>query len=132
MINYIDYTAGIPSSINQTDFQEDPRRAAANWLAARGFESNKYTLAGLSHSHFFASNLKTTTSVFYTYLDHYEPRPFNILDEFTKGFGFRTLLEGKLLEGDFTVGAELYRDEYDWQTYFNQFRDNDGIIFQTD
>ena len=109
MINYIDYTAGIPSSINQTDFQEDPRRAAANWLAARGFESNKYTLAGLSHSHFFASNLKTTTSVFYTYLDHYEPRPFNILDEFTKGFGFRFELYSRVVVEGFGGWPEEVR-----------------------
>lgn len=126
LVNYIDYTASIPSSINQTDFNEDPRRAAANWLAARGFETNKYTLTGLSHSHFFNDDLKITSSIFYTYLDHYEPRPFNILDEFTNGYGFRSLLEGTIFKGDFTVGAELYKDEYNWKTFFNQFRDNDG------
>ncbi|MDT0538455.1 TonB-dependent receptor domain-containing protein [Croceitalea sp. P059] len=126
LVNYIDYTASIPSSINQTDFSEDPRRAAANWLAARGFETNKYALAGLSLSHFFNDDLKITSSIFYTYLDHYEPRPFNILDEFTNGYGFRSLLEGTIFKGDFTIGAELYKDEYNWQTFFNQFRDNDG------
>jgi len=125
LLNHIDYTASIPSSINENDFREDPRRAAANWLAARGFEDNKYTLAGISHRHRFNTNLSTTNSIFYTYLDHYEPRPFNILDEFTHGFGFRSLTEGKLFKGNFTVGAELYRDEYNWQTFFNQFRDND-------
>ncbi|MGD1946032.1 MAG: TonB-dependent receptor family protein [Croceivirga sp.] len=126
LINHIDYDAGIPSTINATDFEEDPRRAAANWLAARGFEDNRYTLVGLSHSYRFNSNLRTTNSIFYTYLDHYEPRPFNILDEFTHGFGLRSLTEGNLWNGHFTLGAELYRDEYNWQTFFNQFRDNDG------
>ena len=126
LINHIDYRAGIPSSINATDFRENPRRAAANWLAARGFEDNRYTLTGVSHSHRFHKNLRTTNSVFYTYLDHYEPRPFNILDEFTHGFGLRSVTEGRLFKGDFTLGAELYRDEYNWQTFFNQFRDNDG------
>jgi len=126
IINYIDYTAGIPSSINATDFSEDPRRAAANWLAARGFEDNRYTLSGVSYTHNFNETLRTTNGVFYTYLDHYEPRPFNILDEFTHGFGFRSITQGNLWNGTFSVGAELYRDEYNWQTFVNQFRDNDG------
>lgn len=126
LVNYIDYTAGIPSSINQTDFREDPRRAAGNWLAARGFEANKYTLVGTSYTHFFSSNLKTTNSIFFTYLDHYEPRPFNILDEFTNGFGLRSITEGKVFNGNFTLGGELYKDEYNWKTFFNEFRDNNG------
>ncbi len=126
LINHIDYTAGIPSSINETDFRENPRRAAANWLAARGFEDNRYTLAGISYGHRFNQKLRTTNSIFYTYLDHFEPRPFNILDEFTHGFGFRSVTEGKLFKGDFTIGGELYRDEYNWQTFVNEFRDNDG------
>ena len=126
IINHINYKAGIPSTINETDFREDPRRAAANWLAARGFEDNRYTLTGVSYSHRFHPNLRTTNSIFYTYLDHYEPRPFNILDEFTHGFGFRSVTNGSLWNGQFSVGAELYKDEYNWQTFFNQFRDNDG------
>lgn len=126
LINHIDYKAGIPSSLNTTDFGENPRRAAANWLAARGFEDNRYTLAGISHSHRFSSGFRTTNSIFYTYLDHYEPRPFNILDEFTHGFGLRSITDGRLFEGEFTIGAELYRDEYNWQTFANEFRDNNG------
>lgn len=126
LINYIDYTAQIPSSLNQTDFDEDPTRAAGNWLAAQGFEANKYTLAGISYSHEFSQNLKNTTSVFYSYLDHYEPRPFNILDEFTNGFGFRSQFEGVLGKAQYTFGGELYKDEYHWGTFQNLFRDNNG------
>ena len=126
LVNFIDYTGQIPSSINETDFEEDPTRAAANWLAAQGFEDNKSTLVGLSYSHSFNANLKTKTSIFYTYLDHFEPRPFNILDEFTNGFGFRSILEGELFKGNFTLGAELYKDEYNWQTFENLFEENNG------
>ena len=127
LLNYIDYSAQIPSSLNQTDFEENPTQAAANWLAAQGFEANKYLLMGLSNSYRFGEGLKNTSSVFYTYLDHYEPRPFNILDEFTNGYGFRTLFEGKFGEGNsYGFGSEFYRDEYHWSTYENLFRDNDG------
>jgi iron complex outermembrane receptor protein len=126
LINYIDYTAQIPSSLNQTDFDEDPTRAAGNWLAAQGFEANKYTLAGISYSYEFGQNLKNTTSIFYSYLDHYEPRPFNILDEFTNGFGLRSQFEGNLGNAQYTFGGELYKDEYHWGTFQNLFRDNNG------
>lgn len=126
LINYIDYTAQIPSSLNQTDFDEDPTRAAGNWLAAQGFEANKYTLAGISYSHEFNQNLRNTTSVFYSYLDHYEPRPFNILDEFTNGFGLRSQFEGNLGKAQYTLGGELYKDEYHWGTFQNLFQDNNG------
>lgn len=126
LINYIDYTAQIPSSLNQTDFDENPRRAAANWLAARGFEANKYTLVGLYHTYQVADNLKNTTSVFYTYLDHDEPRPFNILEEITNGFGIRSLFEGSWGQANYSLGGELYKDEYEWGTFQNLFRDNNG------
>ncbi|MEO9512363.1 MAG: TonB-dependent receptor [Flavobacteriaceae bacterium] len=126
LINHIDYTAQIPSSLNQTDFDEDPTRAASNWLAAQGFEANKYTLTGISYAHEFGKNLNNTTSFFYSYLDHYEPRPFNILDEFTHGFGFRSVFKGSLGSTQYTFGGELYKDEYHWGTFENLFAENNG------
>ncbi|WP_422349342.1 TonB-dependent receptor family protein [Flagellimonas sp.] len=127
LINYIDYTAQIPSSINQSDFDEDPTRAAGNWLAAQGFEANKYSLIGLSYTQEFTENFRNTTSIFYTYLDHYEPRPFNILDEFTNGFGLRSQFQGgNLFTGEYSFGLELYKDEYHWGTFQNLFGDNNG------
>ena len=129
LVNHIDYTAGIPSAINEIDFREDPTRAAAIWLAARGFETNNYTLAGISHTHRFHENLKTTNSIFYNYLDHFEPSPFEVLDEFTHGYGFRSVTEGKLFQGNFSIGGELYRDNYYWKTFENLFRENNGNGF---
>ncbi len=130
LLNYIDYTAQIPSSLSQTSFNENPKQAAFAWGASQGFEANKYTLLGLSHTHEFNDNLKNTTSVFYTYLDHYEPRPFNILDEFTNGYGFRTRFSGSFdysgRYAEYTFGAELYKDEYNWGTFENLYRDNNG------
>ncbi len=126
LMNYIDYTAGIASSINQTDFEEDPTRAAGNWLAAQGYEANKYLLTGLSHTYQFSEAFKNTSSIFYTYTDHYEPRPFNILDEFTNGFGFRSQFEGSFDKAEYTFGAELYKDEYHWSTIENLYQDNNG------
>lgn len=127
LLNYIDYTAQIPSSLNQADFEENPTAAAANWLAAQGFEANNYILMGASNQLQLTNQIKNTSSIFYTYLDHYEPRPFNILDEFTNGYGYRTLFEGAFENGSaFSLGSEFYRDEYHWSTYENLYRDNDG------
>ncbi|HKL90576.1 MAG TPA: TonB-dependent receptor, partial [Allomuricauda sp.] len=126
LVNYIDYTAHIPSSINQTDFEEDPTRAPSNWLESQGFEANNYILTGLSHTYQFSEHLQNTTSIFYTYLDHYEPRPFNILDEFTNGFGFRSRFTGNWGKAQFTFGGEFYKDEYHWGTFENLYEENDG------
>ncbi len=130
LLNYIDYTAQIASSLNQSAYDEDPTQAAFTWNAAKGYEANIYTLAGLSFSHAFDQKLSNTTSVFYTYLDHYEARPFNILDEFTNGYGFRTRFLGdfKIKEkaAQYSFGAELYKDNYNWGTFENLYEDNNG------
>ena len=129
LVNYIDYTAQIPSSLGATAFEEDPTQAAFTWGQARGFEANRYTLVGLSYSNKISDKLKYAHSVFYSYLDHYEPRPFNILDEFTNGYGFRSEFSGSLgnaSQMNYTFGAELYKDEYNWSTYENLYQDNNG------
>lgn len=130
LANYIDYTAQIPSSLGITAFTENPRQAAFTWKQAQGFESNKYTLLGLSYSYKISSKLENTTSLFYSYLDHYEPRPFNILDEFTNSYGFRSLFKGNFgfqdREASYLFGGELYKDEYNWRTYENLYEENNG------
>ena len=130
LINYIDYQAQIPSSLGITDFNENPQKASFTWKEAQGFEANKYTLAGLFYTHEFSQKLQNTTSVFYTYLDHYEPRPFGILDEFTNGFGFRSKFNGELnllgYKSFYSFGGELYKDEYNWSEFENLYQQNNG------
>lgn len=128
LVNYIDYTAQIPSSLGETDFNEDPTQAAFTWNAAKGFEANKYTLLGLSDRMSLGDHWEHTSSIFLSYLDHYEPRPFNILDEYTLGYGFRSVINGDFRLGaqDFKVrfGGEFYRDQYNWSTYENLYESN--------
>lgn len=128
LINHIDYSAQIASSISQVSFDEDPSQAAFTWKTAQGFEDNNYSLIGLSHTYIPNEKIKNTTSIFYTYLDHYEPRPFNILDEYTNGFGARTLFSGNTINKAiyYTFGAELYKDEYHWNIFENRYRENNG------
>jgi len=130
LVNYIDIFAQIPSSISQTDFDEDPTQAAANWLAAQGFEDYTYTLIGVFYKGKVSSTIENTTSLFSTISDNYEARPFNILSESTFGYGLKTQFEGsfstKEKRGSYSFGVELYRDEYEWATFRNEFRDNNG------
>jgi iron complex outermembrane receptor protein len=130
LLNYIDYTAEIPSSLGITDFREDPTQAAFTWAASKGFEDNRYTLVGLNYTHSFSRKMQNTTSVFYSYLDHYEARPFGILDEYTNGFGFRTHFRGTVgafgNDVNYSFGSELYRDEFTWKEYENDYQDNAG------
>lgn len=130
LVNHIDYSAQIASSIDQEDFNEDPTQAAFTWGASKGYEDNNYNLVGLSHTYYASSKLKNTTSLFYTYLDHYEPAPFNILDEYTNGYGLRTLFTGNAIISEntlsYTFGGELYKDEYNWGTFENLYKENNG------
>ncbi|WP_335966278.1 TonB-dependent receptor [Galbibacter sp. PAP.153] len=129
LFNQIDYNAHIASSIGETDFNENPKKAATNWKDAQGYEDNKGTTTGITYKHTFSSNLNNTTTIFYSYLDHYEPRPFNILDEFTNSYGFRSSFNGSIplpLKNKFTLGAELYSDTYNWKTWENLYQTNNG------
>ncbi len=130
LLNHIDYTAQIPSSLGATAFAEDPSQATFTWRASQGFEANKYTLTGLNYHHTFSEKLENSTSVFYTYLDHYEARPFGILDEFTNGYGIRSRFLGKtgILDtpANYVLGTEGYRDVYVWDEFQNNFEDNNG------
>jgi len=130
LVNYVDYTAQIPSSLGITAFTENPKQAAFTWKASQGFEANKYNLVGVFHNYRFNEKIKNSTSIFYTYLDHYEPRPFGILDEFTNGFGFRTRFYGDVTlfskTSSYSFGTELYKDEYNWSEFENLYQENNG------
>lgn len=130
LLNYIDYYAQIPSSIGEVTFEENPDQAAVSWAAAKGYEDNKQVLAGINYTYRFSDNFSNTTSIFYNYLDHYEPRPFNILDEYTYGYGARTLFAQDFFfltrEANFTLGGEYYTDQYNWQTIENLYETNNG------
>ena len=130
LFNQIDYNAYIPSSISKTAFKENPRQAASNWLEAKGYKNSKSTLAGLSYTHRFSPALQNTTSVFYTYQDHYEPRPFDILTGFTNGYGIRSTFRQDFSfreeKATLRLGTEMYKDVYNWQTIENLYQENNG------
>lgn len=130
LLQHTNNNAQIPSSLSQTAISEDPTQAAFTWGQAKGFEDNRETLSGISLNTKLSPTWSNTTTLYYRYLDHYEPRPFNILDEYTNGYGGRTLFAKKLvlndLEGSITAGAEYNRDMYHWKTIENRYEENNG------
>ncbi|WP_430413100.1 TonB-dependent receptor domain-containing protein [Kordia sp.] len=125
--NYTSLKAFIPSSLNREDFDNSPRNAATIWKNARGFEDFKKTLFGVNWSHNFNEIYTQKTSVFTSFNNNYEPRPFNILEEKATTFGIRTrLLAVKNFEESslkWSVGGELFFDDYNAKQFDNLYQD---------
>ena len=125
--SYVKLKAFIPSSINETDFRNNPETAAFTWKQSRGFEDANRGIFGLSWNHTYTKDLIQKTSVFTSFRDAYEPRPFNILTENSFALGFRSRILGnfKLFNNklNYTIGAEIFRDNYKSKTFENLYED---------
>ncbi|WP_299518195.1 TonB-dependent receptor plug domain-containing protein, partial [uncultured Flavobacterium sp.] len=137
-LNFIGITtrlkAFIPSSINQTDFDNSPEIAAANWAAARGYESYDKLLLGIGYDYTFSEKWNWNSTVFSNFKEAYEPRPFDILEDNIVNFGVRSKLNytDKLfsIPTKMSVGTELLREKYTFSLYENlyQTQPNQGSI----
>jgi len=127
LASYVDLKAFIPSSINETDYLNNPKKADFNWQQAEGYEDAKRGIFGLNWNHDYSSKMKQATSIFTSFRDAYEPRPFNILTENTLGVGIRTrlLVNQKIFNKTlhWTLGGELFRDTYTYKTLENLYED---------
>lgn len=127
LATYVNLKAFIPSSINENDFLNNPKTAAFTWGQAKGFEDSERGLLGVSWQHDYTKKLKQYTSVFTSFRNGYEPRPFNILADNTFAFGFRARLIGqtKLLNKNlnWTFGGETFKDFYTSKTFENLYQD---------
>ena len=125
--SYIDLKAFIPSSIDENTYLNNPKSAAFTWKSTKGFEDYKKGLFGLSWQHDYNSKTKQHTSIFTSFLDSYESRPFNILEEKTNSIGLRTkfLSETKLFNKllEWTIGGEIFSDKNSYQTFKNLYKD---------
>ncbi|MCF6280262.1 MAG: TonB-dependent receptor [Flavobacteriaceae bacterium] len=126
LASYVDLKAFIPSSLNGDTFLNNPSNAAFTWGQAQGFEDSKRGIFGISWQHQYNGNLKQSTSIFTSFRDGYEPRPFNILDENTFAFGIRSRLIGnsKLFNKklNWTLGGEYFKDRYTSETFENLYQ----------
>lgn len=126
LASFVDLKAFIPSSLNENDFLNNPSAAAFTWDRAKGFEDTQRGVFGLSWKHQYTSNLEQTTSVFLSFKNGYEPRPFNILSEKEVALGLRSRIIGnsKFLERtlEWTFGGEIFRDNRTHKTFENLYQ----------
>lgn len=127
LASYVDIKGFIPSSINKTDFINNPEKAAFTWKQSKGFEDAKNGILGVTWNYQFDTNFQQITSVFSSFRDALEPRPFNVLTENSFALGLRTRLLGSfnLFEKstNFTIGGEIFKDNYKSKTFENLYKD---------
>lgn len=122
--------AFIPSSINETDLNNNPEKAASNWAAAKGYESYDKFMLGLGYDYQFSKKWSIKTSVFSNFKEAYEPRPFDILEEKTNTVGFRSNVnyKDKLFSKDFEMsfGTELLAENDQYSLFKNLYQSQPG------
>jgi iron complex outermembrane receptor protein len=112
-----DLNAGIPSSLNASDYTNDPTLAAANWLAVGGYEDYTRITGGMTWEHRFNDRWENSLSTFASWLDPYESRPFNILDDRSLTGGFREVVRFASRRWQARTGIELFRESYQWKIF---------------
>jgi iron complex outermembrane recepter protein len=128
--NYTYLKAYIPSSINKTTFDVNPQLGAPTWVASKGFKEYKSTLGGLAYDFKINNKLSNSTSLFVNYKDSNEPRPFDVLRQYTFATGARTQFLGNFkigaIQNQFITGIEYFADHYKGNTFENLYLQNNG------
>jgi iron complex outermembrane receptor protein len=126
--NYTYLKAFIPSSISKEVFDANPQLGAPTWVASKGYKEYKSTLGGLAYDFKINDHLNNSTSVFINYKDSNEPRPFDILRQYTFATGARTQFSGNFkirnIENQFITGIEYFTDNYSGNTFENLYKQN--------
>ncbi len=117
LLMYNQVHAFTPSSVDEPTFRDAPEKAAANWLAAKGFKTYDRLLAGASHQTFFGKHFSNILAVSGSFWDHYEKRPFNHLDDEALSVTVRESLLFSSRKLDLSVGAEWQHENYRWQIF---------------
>lgn len=128
--NYTYLKAYIPSSVDRETFENNPRNAAFTWNASKGYEQYDSWLGGLAYNWQLTDWLQNATSVFVNIKENYEPRPFDILTQDTKGYGARTQFTGNIPVNETKItwlaGMEYFKDGFTGGTFANLYEQNNG------
>ena len=117
-LEYIFYTtyldAGIPSSIGRTLFDTNPKAAAQNWKEINGYKRYQKGVAGVSFNKRLNEQWQNKLLLFGKWNDSFERRPFNDLDDGSRGGGVRNKLSYTTSRLNVIVGFEWVTDNYKW------------------
>ncbi|MEN8201838.1 MAG: TonB-dependent receptor [Bacteroidota bacterium] len=122
-LSLVDLFARIPSSLNESDYLNEPWKAGGSWGAIKGFEEYLRVLGGISLETNLGKGFTNKLVLFTTFSDPYESRPFNILDDRSSSMGFRELIQYEKDAWSFSTGLEYFFERVDWQIY----ETNEGI-----
>lgn len=134
MLYGISSRSEIPSSLSQTDFLNNPERAAKSWAEIEGYEDYEKVISGVSWSNapksgnVFNRNIVSVTA-FYNYRDGFEPRPFNILKDESHHGGVRATMDRNIkgkVNGNLGAYVELHAGSERARTFQNEF---DSVAF---
>ena len=109
---YLD--AGIPSSIGRTFFDTNPKAAAENWKEIEGYKRYQKGFAGISFNKRLNERWQNKFMLFGKWNDSFERRPFNDLDDGSRGGGVRNKLSYTTSKINVIVGFEWITDNYKW------------------
>ncbi|MFD0989798.1 TonB-dependent receptor [Mariniflexile jejuense] len=122
LASFVNLKGFIPSSINETNYLNNPKSAAFTWAQSKGYEDSKRGILGVSWNHQYNSNIKQATSIFSSFKKAYEPRPFDILTENTNAIGIRSRILGTINKLNWTLGGELFKDTYKSRNFENLYQ----------
>lgn len=128
----VDLFAEIPSSLNESDYQNEPWKAGGSWGSINGFEEYTRVLGGLSLESQLGKQLTNKVVLFSTHADPYESRPFNILDDRSSSVGFRESLVYERSDWKYSLGMEYFHEWVNWQIYETQEGTQGALINDQD
>ncbi len=130
LFNYIDLKAYIPSSLNRQVFETNPSSADESWNDIKGFEQYNKLMTGFTLLYKISDIIRSKLTVFGSYTDLYESRPFNILENKNTNGGFRNSINVKFRKVQSNIGVEFYNEIIDWQTYHTLSGDKGDVMDQ--
>ncbi len=116
-LSFVDLRARIPSSLNESDYTNEPWKAGGSWGIIKGFEDYTRILGGISLESKLGKQSSNKLVLFSTYLDPYESRPFNIIDDRSTSLGFREVFQHDIAAWKLSAGIEYFHEWVDWKVY---------------